>query len=92
MFVSKDGSIRVELIQATCRDKLLGEIVIEQFKAERRVGDGPWMHVVTTGNPHILAHNIDMPLGEFIECASLDLDIDGIDLRWPRVRKVRDVS
>lgn len=85
MFLSKDGSTRVTAIQTTCRDKLLGEILVQQFKAERREDSGPWCHVVTTGNPHILVHHIGMTLSEFIERASLDLDIDDIEYRWPRV-------
>lgn len=64
---------------------MLGEILVQQFKAERRENDGPWYHVVTTGNPHILVHHIGMSLDEFIERASLDLDIGDIENRWPRV-------
>jgi hypothetical protein len=88
MFVTTDSSIRVEIVYTTCQDKLLGEIVIEQFKAEKREENGPWVHLITTANPYILAHKMEMSIGEFVRSASLDLDINGIEDNWPRVRRV----
>jgi len=67
MWISGDGSIKVEVIQTTCKDPRFGELVIPQYKAERwSRGRQRWIHIVTTANINILAHRIGLDeLDEF---------------------------